>query len=77
MNLGEQLPILDIKYNIELLLLFFQIVIANFNTREQVCEEFHVLYRTWTLPYILVCVKVFGDTRFEDETIGKSAPFFI
>ena len=30
------------KYNIELLLLFSIHEIASFNTREQVCEEFHV-----------------------------------
>jgi len=38
------------------LLLFSDSEIASFKTREQVCEKFHVLYRTWTLPYILVCV---------------------
>ena len=31
---------------------------THFQTREQVCEKFHVLYRTWTLPY-LVCVEGF------------------
>ena len=40
-------------------------------TREQVCEEFHVLYKTWTLPYYLSALKVFGDTRSWDETNRK------
>ena len=40
--MGEQLPILEIKYNIELLLLFSIFESAKFYTREQVSEKFHV-----------------------------------
>ena len=66
---------LGIKYNIKLLAFVLLLRNRQFQTREQECEKFHVLYGTWTLTVLLVCVAVLGGTLRRDEDFGRSAPF--
>ena len=75
--MGEQLPILEIKYNIELLALVLHLRNRQFHTREQECEKVPCPLRTWTFTISCLCGRCLAIPELRDETNRKVCALFI